>query len=60
MGNTITSVEPPCKYRMPCGYCELKKEDCNWRVTVSVPFDKKWQITPTWNPNLNEVTCNDK
>ena len=48
-----------CKYRMPCGYCELKKENCNWLQTISVPCDdNKWQINPIWKPNMNEVTCN--
>lgn len=48
-----------CKYHLPCGYCELKKQDCNWWQTISVPCnDQKLQITPIWNPNLNEVTCN--
>lgn len=45
-----------CKYRLPCGYCELKKEQCNWWQTISVPCSPT--IAPTWNPNWNEVTCN--
>lgn len=61
MEQTITSVSTSfcnCKYRLPCGYCELKKESCNWWQTLSVPCDdNKWEITPTWNPKLNEVTC---
>lgn len=66
MGQTTTSYSVSwngnCKYRLPCGYCELKKENCNMWQTISVPFDdnNKWRITPTWNPNLNEVTCDDK
>lgn len=61
MENAIT-LDTSCKYRLPCGYCELKKEDCNWRVTVSVPCDdKKWLITPEWNPNSKGVVnCNGK
>ena len=50
-----------CKYRMPCGYCELKKEQCKWWQDVSMPYDdNKFKITPTWSPNLNEVTCDAK
>lgn len=66
MESTITSAGTSwhcvvCKYRMPCGYCELKKENCNFLSTVSTPIEdyKKWAITPTWTPNLNEVTCED-
>ena len=41
-----------CKYRLPCGYCELKKEIC----TVDNPIT----ITPSWTMPLTsqtEVTC---
>lgn len=56
---TGTSWYGNCKYRLPCGYCELKKQDCDWQTTISIPFDEqKWKITPTWSPNMNEVTCN--
>ena len=26
-----------CKYRLPCGYCELKKTDCDWWQRISTP-----------------------
>lgn len=60
MTETIT-YNLPCIHRMPCGYCELKKENCNsWSKMTMPTDDQKWRITPTWTPNLNEVMCNDK
>ena len=41
-----------CKYRLPCGYCELKKEQCNWWQSISVPCDNSWKVTPTWNEGI--------
>lgn len=39
-----------CKYYLPCGYCELKKKDCDrWQTVVSIPFKPDF--------NWNEVTC---
>lgn len=59
---TSTSVTASgyCKYRLPCGYCELKKEQCSW---FSYTMPKEWfepqkniAVTvygcPSW-----EVTC---
>lgn len=37
---TTGSIMTSCKYMLPCGYCELKKEMCS----VNEPF----RITPTW------------
>lgn len=48
-GCTITYTT--CKYRMPCGFCELKKEQCNM---IGVPYEP-WKVTPVW-----EVTCNNE
>ena len=28
MRGSISSIEK-CKYKLPCGYCDLKKEQCN-------------------------------
>ena len=45
-----------CKYYLPCGYCELKKKDCNWwQTVVSIPFEDRSKIAPDFN--WNEVTC---
>lgn len=53
-----------CKYRLPCGFCELKKENCNWWQTISVPcsptISSQLTSTPPLNPNMYEVTCNGK
>lgn len=48
-----TSWYGDCKYRLPCGYCELKKKDCDWWQTLSVPCGEPIKVTPNWN----EVTC---
>lgn len=44
-----------CKYHLPCGYCELKKTECNWWQTLNMPCENPIKVT--WKPNLNEVTC---
>lgn len=50
-----------CKYHLPCGYCELKKTECNWWQTLNMPCKDDWyKVTPTWNPKMNEVTCNNE
>ena len=49
-----------CKYRLPCGYCELKKEQCTY-FSYTAPrelFEPRWNEPvsvygcPTW-----KVTC---
>ena len=45
-----------CKYYLPCGYCELKKKDCDrWQTVVSVPVGDLHKVSPNWK--WNEVTC---
>lgn len=57
----ITTAQPTasycsCKYRLPCGYCELKKTECNWWQSLTIPCDyNKLNITPTWGSDLNEI-----
>ena len=36
-----------CKYHLPCGYCELKKEQCTW---FSYTMPKPW-----FDPQRNNV-----
>lgn len=31
---TITTTSECCKYRLPCGYCELKKKNCDYIIGV--------------------------
>lgn len=50
-----------CKYRLPCGMCELEKELCIMWVhekRVLTPSDDS--LSPRTNPFMNpEVTCNN-
>lgn len=54
IGTSTYGWNSSCKYRLPCGYCELKKEQCNWWETITVPCGGL-KITPTWE--RDEVTC---
>lgn len=47
-GATITGNMVQCKYRLPCRYCELKKEICT--------ADNPITITPTWTTPLTNPT----
>lgn len=45
-------IEPTCKYMLPCGLCELKKEPCsmtfNHGLTVTtVPLNDSVVVTTT-------------
>lgn len=51
-GTGTYGIMTTCKYRLPCGYCELKKETCT--------ADNPITILPTWTTPLTtptEVTC---
>lgn len=46
----------PCVHRMPCGFCDIKKEACNYGNGVTItpnPVTVPYKIEPNWN----EVTC---
>lgn len=45
-----------CVHRMPCGFCAIKKEACNYGNGVTItpaPVTVPYKIEPNWN----EVTC---
>lgn len=48
-----------CKYQLPCGMCELKKEPCTMTIHEKqflTPFDGS--LSPRTSPFMNrEVTC---
>ena len=46
-----------CKYYLPCGYCQLKKETCSQYSTPNYPSYPSYPGYPwiTWNGT--EVTC---
>lgn len=54
-----------CKYRLPCGYCELKKEQCSMYPNITyiphwdtTPINtKKWEVGD-WPPGP-QPTCKD-
>ena len=57
--NDLTYYYVPCVHRMPCGFCDIKKEACTYGngptitpTTVTVPY----KIEPNWN----EVTCTEE
>lgn len=58
----MMKIEPTCKYMLPCGLCELKKEPCsmifNRGLTVTtVPLNDK-SLSPEINPFMNPIiTC---
>ena len=41
IGQEIGVFVEPCKYCLPCGYCELKNELCNQNDPIV--------LTPTWS-----------
>lgn len=44
----------PCTHRMPCGWCEIKKEMCTYENPINLtPVTVSYKINPNWN----EVTC---
>lgn len=50
-----------CKYHLPCGYCELKKEQCTW-FSYTLPkeyFEPKWNepVSVYGCPTWTDVTC---
>lgn len=58
----MMKIEPTCKYMLPCGLCELKKEPCSMtfnkglRVTTVPLFDinRNPETDPVMNP---DITC---
>lgn len=51
-GNGLHVFMTTCKYRLPCGYCELKKELCM--------ADNPMMTTPIWTDSYNnpsQITC---
>ncbi len=54
-------VTEQCKYQLPCGLCELKKELCAMvfhEKQVLTPSDDS--LSPRTNPFMNrEVTCDN-
>ena len=54
-------VMEQCKYQLPCGLCELKKEPCTMTFhekQLLTPFDDS--LSPRTNPFINrEVTCDN-
>ena len=56
-GTSISTSFCSCKYSLPCGYCELKKQDCNWWQTMTVPCSPNITPTTPLNPIVYEVTC---
>ena len=42
---------PNCKYFLPCGWCELKKERCSeYRMKIDIPT-VPWE--DSWYPGIN-------
>lgn len=56
-------LESTCKYMLPCGFCELKKEPCsmsfNHGLTVTtVPFNDQ-SCSPITDPFMNPTITGD-
>lgn len=47
----MMKIEPTCKYMLPCGLCELKKEPCsmfNQGITINnLPLKESVVVTTT-------------
>lgn len=44
----------PCVHRMPCGFCDIKREVCTYEIHITpTPVTVPYKIEPNWN----EVTC---
>lgn len=47
----MMKIEPTCKYMLPCGLCELKKEPCSMftqRITINeLPLKENIVVTAT-------------
>lgn len=55
---TTGSIMTSCKYMLPCGYCELKKEMCSLNEPFTVT--QTWPIIPTTVPSeITTSTLND-
>ena len=51
--HTITCT--PCSHRMPCGWCDLKNEQCTYTYTVPYWNTDPIKVTPTWDKD--QVAC---
>lgn len=49
---------PHCKYRLPCGMCELKRQYCmpiGYKLTCDVNKD---ELKSDWGEHTTKVDCN--
>lgn len=62
--STSISTSFYCKHHLPCGYCELKKEQCTW-FSYTLPkeyFEPKWNepVSVYGCPTWTDVTCTEE